>query len=197
MLELLGVGFVIWCLSKLTGAPSTESAAPVSEEHAAAKAIAHILQKQGEANAAEVTQTAKAVKDAAQSAAPFVTPSTPSTLPDVKPIVAPSSTPVVQTPQGPATPAAAPAPFPAAVPPSLPAWPDNWPGGQPPGWRFATVTPNVVKRATALLSQLWATGVGTSTKEQTDGVWTVYNAEWHNAAKTIKGVTAYQPKASV
>jgi hypothetical protein len=59
------------------------------------------------------------------------------------------------------------------------------------------VTPAVAQRAQALLSQLWSTGQGTHTTEMTGGVWTTFNAEFSNAAKTMKGVTAYQPKVPV
>jgi len=105
--------------------------------------------------------------------------------------------PQIPTPTGPASPAASPTPFPAALPANLPTFPAGWAGGQPPGWVYAHVTPAVAQRAQALLSQLWSTGQGTHTTEMTGGVWTTFNAEFSNAAKTMKGVTAYQPKVPV
>jgi hypothetical protein len=135
---------------------------------------------------------------AAASSSPAAS-SPASAVPVAQTAIAPSGAPVALppaavTPSGaPASSALAPAPFPAAVPTTLPSFPANWPGGQPPGWEFATpVTPAVVKRAVALLPQLWATGAGTHTQEMTGGTWITYNAEWH--AKGVKGVTAYRPR---
>jgi hypothetical protein len=152
-----------------------------SEEEKAAHAVSKIIQHP----AAEALTPAAA------------TPALPAPAETAKPPVPVAVPPVVTTPQGPATPAAMPAPFPQAVPPTVPTFPDNWPGGQPAGWRFATpVTPEVAKRAVQLLPTLWGTGVGTHVVEMTGGQWIAYNSEWHDAAKTVKGVTAYTPKAA-
>jgi hypothetical protein len=166
MLDTLGL-FVLFHLLHWLGGQK-------SEEHEAAQALSKVLEHQGAQNAAELKQ----------AAAPA---SAPALLPQ-------AATPAVDTAKGPATPAAAPAPFPAAVPATLPTFPDKWPGGQPAGWIYALpLRPEVINRAKALLSVLWSTGQGTHVVEMTGGQWTAYNAEWHDQAKTVKGVTAYKP----
>lgn len=195
MLDTLGVFLLLHILRHMMGLDS--------EEHQAAKAVATILERQGQQNAAELKAAAAAPPAATTPAIAPVPALAPAPATAVVPhAVTPTGAPValpstVTTPQGPATPSTSPAPFPAAPPASLPPFPANWPGGQPPGWEFATpVTTAVAQRAQALVPQLWATGAGTHTTEMTGGVWITYNAEWHNAAKTVKGITAYRPKAT-
>jgi hypothetical protein len=182
-----------------------------SPEHQAARAMADVVHAQAQANTANAADAIKAAAQAspaaipAPAAAPHVAPApAPAPLPvalaptATAPTGAPVVMPQIPTPTGPASPAASPTPFPAALPANLPPFPANWGGGQPPGWVYSTpVLPAVSARAQALLPQLWATGVGTHTTEMTGGVWTTYNAEWSNAAKTMKGVTAYKPKVAV
>jgi hypothetical protein len=157
-----------------------------SPEHEAADAAAAALKKSGDANAAELKASAPGVAPVA------VTP---------QGAAAPLAT--VPTDKGPALPAATPSavPFASATPASLPPFPVAWQGGQPPGWEFAEdsahhVAPEIVKRAQALLPQLWQHGAGTHVQEMTGGQWITYNAEWHDKVKGIKGVTAYRAKAA-
>jgi hypothetical protein len=174
------------------GASSPSSSSPaLSPEHEAAHAVAKVLKESAAQNTAELKAAAPINPVVTPSGAPALPPATPATPPTTTPPV----TAVVPTQQGPAVPAAA--PFPAAAPPNLPPFPAGWQGGPVAGWRYATpVTPEVAKRAQALLPTLWASGAGTHTQEMTGGQWITYNAEWHDKAHGIKGVTAYTPKAA-
>lgn len=201
MEALLGVFVLIHLWRYFTGEESPE--------HQAARAMADVVHAQAQANTANLSDAAKA--QAAQASPASVplpqTATPPARAPAALPVAlaptataptgAPVAMPQIPTPTGPASPAASPTPFPAALPANLPTFPAGWAGGQPPGWVYAHVTPAVAQRAQALLSQLWSTGQGTHTTEMTGGVWTTYNAEFSNAAKTMKGVTAYQPKVPV
>lgn len=182
----------LWLLDQVFGKKGEEGASSASSpaaspEHEAAHAVANVLKQSAAQNTAELK--------AAAPVGPVVTPSGAHALPPATPTTTPPVTAVVPTPQGPAV--SPTAPFPAAPPPNLPPFPAGWQGGPVTGWRYATpVTPEVAKRAQALLPTLWASGAGTHTQEMTGGQWITYNAEWHDQAHGIKGITAYTPKAA-
>lgn len=88
-----------------------------------------------------------------------------------------------------ATARATPVPWPQVVPAGLPPWPSGWQPDNPP-------PAPVVSRAWQLLPELWAHGSGTRKTEQTAGRWITYVATYMNAARTMKGVTAFRPKSS-
>lgn len=87
-------------------------------------------------------------------------------------------------------------PPPVSVLPATPSWPSSPPGTLPPfpaGWEYDNPVPvEVQRRASALLSQLWATGVNSYVTEMTGGRWITYRAEV--VAGGSKGVTAWRVK---
>lgn len=82
-------------------------------------------------------------------------------------------------------------------------WPkDAGSGAIPPfntkDWEYDNPPPlDVQQVALALLPTLWAQGEGATHQERDPtGHALTYRAEYHDAAKTIKGVTAYRLKAA-
>lgn len=104
------------------------------------------------------------------AAAPYVPPAAPLLVPALHPSMA------------------TPAPWPvAALPVAMPAGLPPFPG---PGWVPASPPPApVIARAVALLPQLWGTGQGAHTTEQTGGQWITYLA---TMIGTKKSVVAYR-----
>jgi hypothetical protein len=81
-------------------------------------------------------------------------------------------------------------------------WPvDSATGAIPPfdltHWEYDNPPPLEVQLvATKLLPTLWAQGEGATHQERdSTGAALTYRAEWHDAAKTVKGITAYRLKA--
>lgn len=115
-----------------------------------------------------------------QATTPAETPT--STPPQAN--LAPTVSPLAQ--QASIQPGTPPSNTPASTP-SLPPFPSGWEADDP-------VPPEVVARANALLSSLWAKGNGSTTQEMTGGRWITYKAT--DMGSGIKGVTAWRVKGS-